>query len=545
MDPEFGCEHLRSILEKSDETAAQFYKSYLRVHRARSTRSRRPLLGGGGGGAAAATGPRGLVSLRPCYACLHCAFVGSRTERDLHAKKKGHAFCESAVPADYRSQPTLPLIADHSHPAPRTPVVNTRSGVYCARCRDLVYDVNLERYLASGVTRSEAASPPRGAAADHHRQYTPGQGLTGLSADEAAYLASNTSSRSCGREGVRGLYNLGQTCYMNAVLQTLLHDGFLTTYFLGNGHKPFQCTEEHCLSCALCETFAEFNNDENTSSICSLNVLHASWLASPEQLGGNQQQDAHEFYQFLVDRLHHDAANGTDDDGGSSSAAVAAGTHNKDADCACFFHKAFYGKLRSTVTCLTCGNVTKKDDPIMDLSLAFQCHNSPPPPPPPRNSKTAAASSRTLTDCLDSFTAPEHLTYSCSRCGDEPQQATKQLLLKRLPLILCIQLKRFERTPTTTEKVQGKIEFPLAFNMLPYTTKPSASGSEQYVYDLHSVIVHTGTTVDAGHYYTYCRQGEQWFLFNDDKVLQVSVADVLNANAYLLFYTVRTLSGYK
>lgn len=34
----------------------------------------------------------------------------------------------------------------------------------------------------------------------------------------------------------------------------------------------------------------------------------------------------------------------------------------------------------------------------------------------------------------------------------------------------------------------------------------------------------------------------QWFLFNDDQVTSVSEAEVLNADAYLLFYHLRTLS---
>ncbi|KAI5289931.1 hypothetical protein KEM54_002854 [Ascosphaera aggregata] len=529
MDPEFGCEHLRPILEKNDKAAAAIYRSYLRVHRTRAIRNKKLLAG-----SSSSAKSRGPVLLKPSYVCLHCQFIASKSERDAHAKKFGHRF-----------------------------FVDSRTGeVYCQRCRDFVYDSNLERFLTSPSSIFKGGgSLSHNAKSSSNDQVATSRNLTDIDEEDAAYIASNTTKRSCGREGVRGLYNLGQTCYMNVILQTLLHDGFLTTYFLGNGHKTFECTDEHCVSCALCETFAEFNNDENTGSICSLNVLHASWVASPE-LGGNQQQDAHEFYQFLVDRLH--------------CAAVSASPENKscDSDCTCFFHRAFFGKLRSSVTCLKCGNVTRKDDPIMDLSLAFQTQNrhdakmKSSAPSTGTNvttmtataaaaaaaaasassyssSSSSASTTRTLTGCLDSFTAPEYLTYSCSRCGDVPQQATKQLQIGRLPLILCIQLKRFERTPTTTEKVQGKIDFPLSINMRPYTTSASSSNSEKFMYDLSSAIVHTGTTVDSGHYYAYCRQGEQWFLFNDDKVLQVSIADVLNANAYLLFYTVRSLSGPK
>ena len=35
---------------------------------------------------------------------------------------------------------------------------------------------------------------------------------------------------------------------------------------------------------------------------------------------------------------------------------------------------------------------------------------------------------------------------------------------------------------------------------------------------------------------------DRWCLFNDDKVTLVSEGDVLNADAYLLFYTLRSLS---
>ena len=35
----------------------------------------------------------------------------------------------------------------------------------------------------------------------------------------------------------------------------------------------------------------------------------------------------------------------------------------------------------------------------------------------------------------------------------------------------------------------------------------------------------------------------QWMLFNDDQVTAVTEADVLNADAYLLFYNLRSLAS--
>lgn len=274
-------------------------------------------------------------------------------------------------------------------------------------------------------------------------------------------------------------------------------------------------------------------------------------------LSGYQQQDAHEFYQFLVDKLHAGAHDHVEN-------------HNKT--CHCFFHNAFYGKLRSSVTCDKCGNVTQTEDQMIDLSLDVQVQKK----------KRAlgggeSTATPTLDGCLQSFTSPEKLmadAYNCSGCGSTQQKATKQLRIRKLPVILCMQLKvsvplcscveparfntmsvaailtqnfrqRFEHTLSVSEKVEGKIDFPLSINMLPYTTRAhckNEGGHSNFLYDLSSAVVHKGK-LDAGHYYVYCRQGEQWYLFNDDQVTVVNEAEVLAADAYLLFYTLHALSG--
>ena len=51
----------------------------------------------------------------------------------------------------------------------------------------------------------------------------------------------------------------------------------------------------------------------------------------------------------------------------------------------------------------------------------------------------------------------------------------------------------------------------MSINMLPYTTKSHKKDTvdqSRYWYDLASAVVHKGK-LDAGHYYVYCRQGDQ------------------------------------
>ena len=61
-------------------------------------------------------------------------------------------------------------------------------------------------------------------------------------------------------------------------------------------------------------------------------------------------------------------------------------------------------------------------------------------------------------------------------------------------------------------------------------------------YDLSTVVVHIGK-MDAGHYLCYCRHDDQWFKFNDSKVTLATEQQVLNADAYLLFYIIRSLGS--
>ena len=61
-------------------------------------------------------------------------------------------------------------------------------------------------------------------------------------------------------------------------------------------------------------------------------------------------------------------------------------------------------------------------------------------------------------------------------------------------------------------------------------------------YDLSTVVVHIGK-MDAGHYLCYCRRDDQWFKFDNSKVTLATEAQVLNAEAYMLFYIIRSLGA--
>lgn len=57
--------------------------------------------------------------------------------------------------------------------------------------------------------------------------------------------------------GRRGLLNLGQTCFLNAVLQCLVHNPLLRNYFLSDKHNFRSCKAENCCCCEMDKLFTE------------------------------------------------------------------------------------------------------------------------------------------------------------------------------------------------------------------------------------------------------------------------------------------------
>jgi ubiquitin carboxyl-terminal hydrolase 22/27/51 len=348
--------------------------------------------------------------------------------------------------------------------------------------------------------------------------------------------------------GLRGIHNLGQTCFLSVILQVLVHNPLLRNFFLADLHNQQRCPHRRnvaelkdgggsqggkasiCLACDVDDLFAAFYSGDHTP-FGPQRFLVSMWTHA-EHLAGYAQQDAHELYMSLLDGLHHytrDAGNATSPSG----------------LCSCVVHTVFGGQLRSDVQCSTCSTVSTAVDPMFDISVDL----------------SNAAVGSTLVDCLRRFTQTEKLwkvdQFHCRQCNLY-SEATKQLSLHTLPLVLSLHFKRFERTNAKqSSKVDTFIHFPLtALDLAPYLhaslptpLSPSIKGQGQEadalalakraqspcLYDLLSVVVHKGN-LENGHYLCYFRHGSQWYK-NDDKVItKAQEQEVSSCQAYILFY---------
>lgn len=314
--------------------------------------------------------------------------------------------------------------------------------------------------------------------------------------------------------GIRGFVNMGSTCFMSSVIQTFIHNPIIRDYFMTEGHMYCPQDKNDCITCSIDEIFTNFYTSNKISGFGPVSLLNAAWKIN-KSLAGYSEQDAHEFWQFLVNQLHQDLTDKHKDP------FLLKRENNDEGSCDCIVHKTFSSDLQSSITCLQCGNVTNTIDPIIDFSLGIK-------------------NSQDLIECFKHFTQDEKLDvkYNCSNCKTKTS-VSKKLSILKFPNVLAIQLKRFEHTQSSI-KLENFIKFPNFLNMSEFSTSYQLDNQidPKLNYELFGIICHIGS-VNTGHYVAVIKNNKgEWFKFDDSVVTLMTSEQVSQLKAYLLFYIV-------
>ncbi|XP_012281573.1 ubiquitin carboxyl-terminal hydrolase 8 [Orussus abietinus] len=330
--------------------------------------------------------------------------------------------------------------------------------------------------------------------------------------------------------GITGLKNLGNSCYMNSIIQCLSNTASLAEYFNDNMYVDDLNT----------------SNDNGTHGQVAeevAQVIKALWRGqyksiSPRdlkgvigqyklQFDGYEQQDSHEFLTFLLDWMHNDLKRKVVArvDGPLSIA-------EKEWDKAMggqqsIISQLFFGQLRSSIFCATCGNSSTTYETFNSLTMSLpsiRCN---------------------LDGCIKKFLSEQKVSgWKCPNCK-MAREATKKFDFVKLAPILVIHLNRFGESDGWLEKRNTAVDFPFTnFNLKPYLVADNdarpAPPAHHYNYSLYAMSNHYGT-MQSGHYTAFCKSAAQnkWYKYDDQTVTEASPTLVKSqkTSAYLLFYT--------
>ncbi|RLV93314.1 hypothetical protein DV515_00013461, partial [Chloebia gouldiae] len=480
--------------------------------------------------------------LNRLHSCLYCVFFGCFTKKHIHehAKTKRHNLAEFGF-----HEKLLPFLCAVARPV----------WLPCHWCLSLhpnsgfslpVYNDRI--YNRGGIGEKYSTWEPTKRELELLRHNPKRRKIT--TNCTIALEKQNPFLEEDGRieadKGLRGLINLGNTCFMNCIVQALTHTPLLRDFFLSDRHKCEMQSPSSCLVCEMStlfqELFLSLSGKEFYSGHRSPHIpyrlLHLVWTHA-RHLAGYEQQDAHEFLIAALDVLHRHCKG---DDNGKKA--------NNPNHCNCIIDQIFTGGLQSDVTCQVCHGVSTTIDPFWDISLDLPGSSTPFWPLSPGsdgsvvNGESHVSGTTTLTDCLRRFTRPEHLGSSakikCSGCHSY-QESTKQLTMKKLPIVACFHLKRFEHSAKLRRKITTYVSFPLELDMTPFMAsskesrmngqyqQPTDSLNNDNKYSLFAVVNHQGT-LESGHYTSFIRQHkDQWFKCDDAIITKASIKDVLDS----------------
>ena len=293
-------------------------------------------------------------------------------------------------------------------------------------------------------------------------------------------------------EPFAGLHNLGNSCFLNSVLQCLAYTPGLEQFAKTLPNVIYEnCSGKPCFLhhfAELCRAMRVMKDPAPHVFFANLNKV------SPEMECGSQQ-DAHEYLFALINRF---------DDECSMTKGKALPTVDTP------MHSFFGGTFQETKRCSKCNHVDTTSSKFLDITLPLD--------------------SDTIEGCFENFMALRNVgsNYICEHCKEAGNCCTKTEF-EETPNILVVTMMRFTSTGV---KIEKSVDFGLQMDLSRFA-KPGVHAQ----YELFAVITHSGHQINRGHFtcFVKCNNGH-WYSADDSKIVKDTPQNVLESRPYVLFF---------
>lgn len=324
--------------------------------------------------------------------------------------------------------------------------------------------------------------------------------------------------------GKTGLHNLGNTCYLNTILQCLGHCEVFRNFILDKQYRV-RC-EGDTLIDGVSQTFHTLWRENQTGAPRQLVRVMAHKLKNMMYVF--EQNDISEFVGLLVDKLHQEIAfpllvnplhgmvyrNHSYDQQRKKMDEAWIEAHKKEYSP---LTDLFHGQLVSQIICGGCNKIHHNYEIFLNTTLSI--HGS------------------TLDDCLNHHFEDETINHEdtpkdelwvCDACKTSAP-SVKTTRLWRNPKVLMVTLKRFN---ANLQKINQDVEIPHVLDLSEHTLGPTPTK-----YTLQSVGFHLGSYM-GGHYVSVCKLSTgEWVLKDDESVHSLSNEQLKDLNkGYVFFY---------